>query len=341
MARASRMILALLWSCIGVLLSLGGVARAQDFYQGRTINFVISYPGGGSYDIYSRMIAAHIGRFLPGNPTVVPQLMPGGGGIRATNYLYNVAPKDGTAIGMLDQAIYLYQVLGLPELKADATKFNWIGRIAPNTAVLFARSDAAVQKIADAFTTEIIVATPGSASRLNWALLNDVVGTKIKMISGYKTAAEARLAVARGEVQGLSMPWPEIKLQSADWLAKKEINLLLQTSLQRHPELPDVPRMVDLAKSEDDRLILTLFSLSNSVGRSVVAPPDLPAERVAALRQAFSQAIADPALREEAERVKMELDPMTGADLQAMLLSNRDFPPAVVERAKRIAEAKE
>lgn len=322
-------------------LQARATAQAEEFYQGRTISYIISYPGGGSYDTYSRLIAAHMGRHLPGQPTVVPQLMPGAGSIRATNYLYNVAARDGTVIGMVDQAIYLSQILGTPELKADATQFNWIGRVAPNTAILFVRSDAPVKKIEDALTMEVIVATPGSSSRLNWTLLNEVVGTKIKMISGYKSANEARLAVARGEVQGLSMPWPEIKLQAAQWLADKEINLLLQTALERHAELPNVPLMVDLAKSEDDRQILRLFSLSNSVGRSVVAPPGLPAERVAALRQAFSDAIADPKLREDAKRGGIELDPMSGIDLQTMLLSNRNFPPAVVERARRIAEVKE
>lgn len=318
-----------------------GAAAAAEFYKGQTVTFIIGASGlGGSYDTFSRAMAAHIGRFLPGNPTVVPQNMPGAGGIRAANYLYNVAPKDGTAIGMIDQAIYLSQILGTPELKADAIKFNWIGRLTSNTAVLFVWHDAPAQKIEDALTRELIVSAPGTSSRLNWNLLNNVVGTKIKMISGYKGAAESRLAMARGEVHGLSMPWQEIKQQTGAWLAEKKITLLLQTGVDRHRELPDLPRMIDLAKNDDDRQLIYLFSLPNSIGRSVVAPPDLPTERVSALRQAFQAAIADAKFREDVERLKLVLEPLSGEELQQVVTSSGNFPAALIRRAQQIAETK-
>lgn len=326
-------VFALLWP-------LGG-ASAVDFYKGQTVTFVIGASGiGGSYDIFSRAMTAHLGRHLAGNPSTVPQNMPGAGGIRAANYLYNVAPKDGTAIGMLDQAIYLSQILGTPELKIDATKFNWIGRLTSNTAVLFVWHDAPVQKIEEALTREVIISAPGTSSRLNWNLLNNVVGTKIKMISGYKGAAESRLAMTRGEVHGLSMPWPEIKSQISPWLAEKQITLLLQTGVDRHRELQELPRMIDLAKNEDDRQLLYLFSLPNSIGRSVVAPPGLPTERVAELRRAFQATIADPKFIEDVERSKLVLEPLTGEELQQVVTSSGNFPPALIARAQQIAETK-
>lgn len=316
-------------------------ASAADFYQGKTVTFVIGSSGlGGSYDTYSRLMANHIGRFLPGNPSVVPQNMPGATGIRAINYLYNVAPKDGTVIGMVDQAIYLSQILGTPELKADATKFNWIGRIISNTAVLFVSADAPVQKIEEAKTREVIISASGSASRLNWNLLNNVIGTKIKMISGYKGAAESRLAMTRGEVHGLSMPWSEIKLQLTPWLEEKKITLLLQTAADRHRDLPDLPRMIDLAQNEDDRQLLFLFSLPNSIGRSVVAPPGIPAERVAELRKAFDSAIASQGLLDDVAKAKLDLEPLSGVELQKVVTSSGNFPPALIERAKQIAETR-
>lgn len=318
-----------------------GAAAAADFYKGQTVTFIIGASGlGGSYDIFSRAMAAHMGRHLAGNPTVVPQNMPGAGGIRAANYLYNVAPKDGTAIGMLDQAIYLSQILGTPELKVDATKFNWIGRFTSNTAVLFVWHDAPVQKIEDVLTREAIISAPGTSSRLNWNLLNNVVGTKIKMISGYKGAAESRLAMARGEVHGLSMPWQEIKTQTGTWLAEKKITLLLQTGVDRHRELPDLPRMIDLAKNDDDRQLLHLFSLPNSIGRSAVAPPGLPAERVAELRQAFLATIADPKFIEDVERSQLVLEPLSGEELQQVVANSGNFPAALIGRAQQIAETK-
>lgn len=325
---------------LGLLASAGAVAAA-DFYQGKTITFSIGSSGlGGSYDTYSRLMANHIGRFLPGNPSVVPQNMPGANGIRAINYLYNVAPKDGTAIGMVDQAVYLSQILGTPELKADATRFNWIGRMLSNTAVLFVSANAPIQKIEEAKTTEVIISASGGASRLNWNLLNNVVGTKIKMISGYKGAAESRLAMTRGEVHGLSMPWSEIKLQLTPWLEEKKITLLLQTAADRHRDLPELPRMVDLAQNDADRQLLFLFSLPNSIGRSVVAPPGLPAERVAELRKAFDQAISSQALRDDVAKSKLDLEPLSGEELQKVVTSSGNFPPELIERARQIAETR-
>ncbi len=321
----------------GVVLTLVVPARADDFYKGKIINLVIATATGGGYDTYARLIARHIGRHIPGQPAIVPQNMPGAAGIRAANYLYAAAPKDGTAIGMLDQATYLDQVLGTPGLTADASRFNWIGRILSNSAVLYAWHLAKVKRIEDALTQELIVSTSGAASRLNWTVLNNVVGTRLKIITGYQGSSDSRLAMVRGEVDALSQPWPVLKVEAEQLLRDRQINLLLQTGADKHPELTHVPRMIDLARSEDDKTLLTLFSSPSTIGRSIAAPPGVPPERVAMLREAVSATIKDPALIEEAHRLKLELDPLDGAALQAAI-AGTSVAPEVVARARRAAD---
>lgn len=324
---------------LGALVGTSTAARAaDDFFQGKTITFVVPTAPGGGYDTYSRLVARHISRFLPGEPTVVTQNMPGAGGVRAANFLFNAAPKDGTAIAMLDQAIQLDGILGTPGLTADAVKFNWIGRVVSNSAVLYAWHTARVQKIEDVFTDELIVSTSGTASRLNWTVLNNVVGTRFKIITGYKGTNDSRLAMMRGEVDALSQPWSVLKLEATELLKKHQINLLLQTGLQKNSDLPDLPRMVDLAKTEADRTLLALFASPSTIGRSVAAPPGVPSERVAALRQAFTQAMNSPALLEEVRKLKLELDPLDGANLQAGMVAGSSVSPELVARARRAAE---
>jgi tripartite-type tricarboxylate transporter receptor subunit TctC len=321
----------------GVVLALAAPARADDFYKGKSISLVIATATGGGYDTYARLIARHLGRHIPGQPSIVPQNMPGAAGIRAANYLYAAAPKDGTAIGMLDQATYLDQVLGTPGLTADATRLNWIGRILSNSAVLYAWHLAKVKRIEDALTQELIVSTSGAASRLNWTVLNNVIGTRLKIITGYQGSSDSRLAMIRGEVDALSQPWPVLKIEAEQLLRERQINLLLQTGADKHPELAHVPRMIDLAKNEDDKTLLSLFSSPSTIGRSLAAPPGVPAERVAMLREAFTATIKDQALLDEAHRLKLELDPLDGAALQAAV-TGTSVAPEVVARARRVAE---
>lgn len=313
---------------------------ADDFYKGKSIIFIVPSAPGGGYDTYSRLMSAHIGRHLPGQPNVVPQNMPGAGSIRAANFLYAIAPKDGTTIGMVDQAIYLNQVLGTPELKADATKFNWIGRILSNSAVLFAWHEAPVQKIEDVFSKELIVSTSGAASKLNWTVLNNLLGTKFRIITGYQGTNDSRLAMMRGEVHALSMPWSLLKVDGEQLLRDKQINLLLQTGVDKHPELMQVPRMIDLARDDEERRVLELFSSPSTIGRSVLAPPGVPNERVVELRRAFAAALKDPALLDDVKRFKLELDPLSGEDLQASIAGSGDLSPTLIERARQVAEIK-
>jgi tripartite-type tricarboxylate transporter receptor subunit TctC len=323
-----------------LLTGLVSGAAADDFYQGKTVNFVIGYPVGGGYDTYSRLVAAHLGDHLAGHPGVIPLNMPGAVTIRATNYLYNEAPKDGTVIGMIDQAIYLNQILGTAQLRADAARFSWIGRIVSNSAVLYAWHLSPVKKIEDTFARELIVAAGGVSSRLNWLVLNTVVGTKLKLISGYPGTGEERIAMERGEIEAMSQPWPIIKTELAQWLVEKKISLLVQTGVDKNPGLTGVPRMIDLAKNDDDAALLSLFSTPSTIGRSVVAPPGLPAQRLTELRRAFTETLRDPAFLRDVERAHLDLEPLTGEEVQAAVVGARNFSPELIARAQRIAETR-
>src|SRR5262249_44795985 len=208
-------------TAVGVVLALAVPAHADDFYKGKSISLVIATATGGGYDTYARLVARHLGRHLPGQPIIVPQNMPGAAGIRAANHLYSAAPKDGTTIGMLDQATYLDQILGAAGLTADAARFNWIGRILSNSAVLYSWHLAKVQKIDDVFTQQLIVATSGASSRLNYTVLNNLLGAKFKIITGYQGSNDSRLAMIRGEIDALSQPWPVLKVEGEQLLRDK------------------------------------------------------------------------------------------------------------------------
>jgi len=313
-------------------------ANAQEpFYKGKTISLIIASNASGGYDTYGRLLSRHMGAHLAGNPSFVVQNMPGAGGIRAANHLYNVAPKDGTVIGIFDQAVFLNQLLGVAGMRADVAKFNWIGRMIGNSAVLFAWHTAQVKKIEDAFTHELIVAASGSSSRLNWTALNALTGTKLKLLTGYEGPATAKIAMERGEVEALSLPWPVLRNENRDWLNQKKINLLLQAGIEKNADLPDLPRMLDLAKSEEDRKVLEIFAAPSLVGRSFVAPPEVPKERVDELRAAFMAMVKAPEFLAEIEKMNFDIDPLPGAELQAFF-DKADYPQPLIERAKEIAK---
>ena len=319
------------------VLPLDVAMAADGYYKNKSVTFIIGSAPGGGYDTYSRLIASHIGQHLEGRPSVIPQNMPGAGSIRAANYLYNAARKDGTTIGMLDQAIYLYQILGTPDLKIDAVKFQWIGRILRNSAVLFARREARVQKIADVFDKELIVSASGTASRLNWAVLKNTLGMKFTLIQGYQGTGDSMLALERGEVDALSVEWPILRITGQPLIREGKINLLLQTGLEKEADL-QIPRMIDLARNEDERKLLELFSSPSVIGRSVVAPPGTPPERVAELRGAFMATIQDESFLADVRRTGLLISPLPGNELQAAVAKQGDFPPALIARARRAAD---
>jgi tripartite-type tricarboxylate transporter receptor subunit TctC len=316
-------------------LAASPAAADDPFYKGKTISLIIGSNTSGGYDTYGRLLARHMGKHIGGHPGFVVQNMPGAGGLRSANHLYNVAAKDGTVMGIFDQAVFLDQLLGAATLRGDVKQFNWIGRMIGNSAVLFAWHTARVKSAADAFRDELIVAAPGSSSRLNWNALNALAGTKLKLLTGYEGPATAKIAMERGEVEALSLPWSVLQAENPEWLRDKKVNLILQTGIEKNRTLPDLPRMVDLAKSEDNRKVLEIFATSSVVGRSFVAPPGVPKERVDELRAAFMAMVTDAEFLADIAKLNFDLEPMAGAELQAFIA--KDYPPALIERAKEIA----
>jgi len=262
--------------------------------------------------------------------------MPGSAGVRAADYLFNVAPQDGTAIGMLEQALYLRQVLEMPGLRGDVRKYNWIGRLVSNSAVLYAWHTAKVQRIEDAFSSELIVAAAGTAPRLNWTALNMLAGTKLRIITGYEGPAAAKIAMERGEVEGVAQPWPVIRRENAEWLRDKKINLLLQTG-DHNQGLEHLPRMTDLAKTEDNRKVLEIFAAPAFIGRSIFTTPNVPADRVALLRGAFDSMLKDAEFIADANKLNLDIESLPGRELQAYF-ANVSFEPSLVARAKEVAD---
>jgi len=327
------------WLCLAaIFVLLPSAAVADAFYKGKTITFIIGSDPGGGYDTYSRLLAAHMGPHLEGTPRITPQNIPGAGGIRAANYLYNSARRDGTVIAMLDEALALNRVLRTPELQADPAKFTWIGRMLSNSAVLFARRAAQVQNIQDVFQKELIVSTSGTASKLNWTVLKNALGMKFKLISGYPGSNDGLLALTRGEVDALSMPWPILRIRAAGLIRDRQIKLLLQTGLEKEKDLSDVPRLIDLARNEEERKLLALFSSPSVIGRSVVAPPQLSPERNTELRRAFMATLRDPKFLADVARAGLELSPLPGEALQAEVARTGEISPALVESARRAAD---
>jgi tripartite-type tricarboxylate transporter receptor subunit TctC len=325
---------------LGVLIATSPLAAQtpEQFYRGKTVNMIIGFDVGGGYDIYARLGARHLGDYLPGAPKIVPQNMPGAGGLAAMNYLYRVAAKDGSVIGATHANIALGQIMGGNNIEYDARKFNWLGRLTSTIVVHYAWHTSPTKTFADLKTRETLTAGtgPSSDSVVLPRVLNAILGTKFKVITGFKGTADANLAMERGEVEMAVKPWEAVKSENAEWLRDKKINLLIQYSVNRHRDLPDLPTIVERMETEDQRQIMRLFVSTSEIGRTMVIPPEVPKDRVDALRSAFDKMMQDATLIAEAEKLKLDLDPLGGADLQKVVASMFDVTPAVVEQAHRL-----
>jgi tripartite-type tricarboxylate transporter receptor subunit TctC len=325
------------------LLLAGGSGHAAadgaaDFYRGKQISVMIGYGPGGGYDVYSRLLARHFSSHVPGNPSVVAQNRPGAGSIRLANELYNALPADGTVIGMIGDVLLIKQVVGESGLKFDAKTFNWIGRLAVTDPVLVIRADSPAQTIDEIRQKELAIGVPGagSATAQNIAVVNYLLGTKFKIVSGYPSSTEVRLAVERGEVHGSgSVLWSISK----DWIARNKLKMLYQVSVEKFPDLPDVPRLIDLGRTEDERRLLRFFGSYVEVGRSFLAPPKVPAERVAVLRAAFAKMAQDPAFVAEAEKAKLDLNVLSGEALQSAITEVSNLSGDLLKKAVEINQA--
>ncbi len=328
--------------CAGLcaLLGLQLPAKAdslEDFYRGKDLAFNVGFDVGGGYDLYARVLSRHFGRHMPGKPGVVVQNMPGAGGIRAANYIYNLAPRDGSVIGMIDQSLPLQQLLEPESMKTDVTKFNWVGRIASNSAILYAWHTAPVQKIEDAFSKELIVSSSGGNSRMMSNFVKNLLGMKFMIVTGYKGTNESRLAMQRGEVHALTQPWSALRAENAEWLQEKKVKLLMQVGVDAHPDLPGLPTVVDLARNEDERKLLSFMASGSRIGRSILSPPNQPAERVAALRAAFMATMQDEAFMAEITKLALDLDPISGEELQKSVIETASLDPGLIAKARKLA----
>ena len=308
--------------------------QAQDgeSFKGKTITITVGATPGGGYDAYGRLVARHIGKHLPGQPVVIASNMPGGMGITPANYLYNVAARDGTAIAILVQNLAEEQLLGVDSIQFDAAQFAWVGRIAPNVELAYVWHEVPVTRFEDLQQRNTIFAGQGASAFIYPTLLNKLLDTRIKLVRGYRSTASVHLAMERGEVEGTTGSLDVMSNLAPDWLRDRKVNILLQYQHERHPRFADVPTVLEFIQSADDRAVFSFFISSALVGRSIVAPPGLPPERLALLRRAFDDTMKDPQFLAEAAQMKFELGPLPGVALQAIVERQISVSPAIRDR---------
>jgi tripartite-type tricarboxylate transporter receptor subunit TctC len=327
-------------SLAAALLAVAAPARADavaDFYRGKRINLVIGFGTGGGYDTYARLLARFIGEHVPGNPGVVAQNMPGAGSRGAANWLYRVAPKDGTVIATLGQGTATDQALGQPGIQFDARRFNWIGNMVVVNNIMFVSAATGVKTIEDAKTKPLSIGATGASSPsvLYPQVSNNLFGTKFKSVSGYPGGGDINLAVERGEVDGRgSDSWASIKATNPGWLKDKKVNILFQVGPKREADLPDVSLWSELAQDDEQRQILDVLSGDVAVGRPILTAPDVPAERIGALRQAFDETMKDPKFLAAAEQANMYFNPIGGEELQRIVGRILNPSPEVMAKVK-------
>lgn len=323
---------------VATVCAAATIARAADgFYQGKEVRLLIGTPVGGGYDTYGRFFARHLPRFLPGSPNVVAQNMPGAAGVTMANHLYHQAPKDGTVVGSGAGSIATAGLFGASGARYDARRFTWIGSLNSEVGLVISWHDSPVKTAADLFTTELITGgsghTDGNVIFPN--TMNNVLGTKFKVIPGYKGTANIALALERGEVKGMgSWHYSSIMSSKPDWLAERKVNVLVQLALKPHPKVPGVPTVVDLAKTDEQRAIIELVFAQQDMGRPFFAPPDVPAARVADLRGAFDAMVRDAQVLREAEERQFEINqPMAGAAMLQLVERLHAMPKAAIDKA--------
>ena len=312
-------------------------AQTPDtFYKGRTVDLVIGYPPGGSNDVYARAVSRHMGRYLPGNPTIVPRNMPGGGSLLAANHMYSVAPKDGGTIAIISPTAALDEKLGNTAVRFEAGKFIWLGRISSSVNQIMVWGTQPYTSWKDALTKEIKLAATGAGSTVSVypTVLNNVLKTKFKLVMGYKGSGEAMLAMERGEMDGHSTSWEALKSQHPGWLKDKTVRILVQFALQRTPEMPDVPTAIEIAETDEQKAILRAVLNATEIGKPFFTSPGVPAERVEALRRAFDKMVKDADFIAEFERARVELNPRTGEQLQQLVEELMAVPADLIEKVK-------
>jgi tripartite-type tricarboxylate transporter receptor subunit TctC len=331
--------LAPVFCCVTLLLAAPPAAAetpAVGFYKGKTITLITSTGVGGTYDVVARLFARYMPRYIPDNPTIIVQNMPGGGNVLATNYMYNLAPKDGTAIATIHSAMPLQQVLDPQGVRYDADRFNWLGSTGPQNEVILVWHTAGIKNIEQATAKEIVLGGTGVGAGIVIlpTVVNNLLGTKFKIVTGYRTSEDVNLGMERGEVQARAFGIDSITSQHPDWFTEHKVVFLVQSGAKRDKRLPDVPLTTELAKNEEQREIFQLFASAPALGQPYVAPPDLPADRLAILRNAFAATMQDEGFLDDAEKIRFEIDPMSADEVTQIVHQTINAPPDIITKAK-------
>jgi len=315
-----------------------GAQTATDFYKDKTLTFMIGSGTGGGYDMVGRMLAQYMGPHIPGHPTIVPKNMPGASSVRAAEWFGSAAPRDGTVIGMFQPTIIPNKLVE-PDAKYEPEKFNWLGRVSTSSQFGLVWFDAPATTIEEAKTREVILAAnsaTGTGATVPWAL-NRLIGTKFRVVKGYPSAAEVGLAVERGEAKGMgSTSWDY--METKPWIGEGKVRFMYTIGLTRDPKIPDVPTIVELAKTEEDRNIFKLLSVASTIGRSPAATPDIPADRLAILRRAFVATMNDAGFIADAKRRKVDLEFASGEEIGAAVREIIAMPKSVVARYDSVTQ---
>jgi tripartite-type tricarboxylate transporter receptor subunit TctC len=324
---------------LAVVPATGWAQTPAEFYKGKNVDLMVGYSAGGGYDVYARMIARYIGKHIPGNPTVVVKNLDGAGSLRLANALYNQLPKDGTVFGTIARGAAFDPLLGNKAAQFDASKFSWIGSANDEVSVCVAWHTSGITSIEQTFDKELVVGGTGPSADTDQfpRIVNGVLGTKMRIVPGYPGGNDVSLAMERGEVSGrCGWSWSSVQSTRKDWYDSKKINVLVQMSLQKHPDLPNVPLVLDLAKTPEQKQILTLVFARQALGRPFVAPPGVPADRLEALRKAFMDTMKDPEFLAEAEKAQLEVTPIDGAKVQQIVVDAYKVDPAIAKKTEEL-----
>ena len=327
-----------LTAALAVLVMANAAAAQTASFQGKQIRMIIPSGAGGGYDTYARALAAHLDKHLPGNPTILNQNMPGASGMIATNWAASeAAPKDGTVIVATYNALLLEPLFDNPQAKYDPRKFEWIGSIGKQQQICVTWHASPVKTIEHAKEREVVVSSTGATGNSSTMpkMLNAMLGTKFKVVSGY-TTSESRLAVERGEAEGVcGLSYSTLKASNPDWILNKRINVLVQTGSKPQQGLEQVPLLINLVSDADTKKVLEMLASPEDMGRPFFMPPGTPKEYVAAMRKAFDETLKDPAFLADAEKSRLEVDPISGAEMEKMVKAAFETPKALIERASK------
>lgn len=324
-----------------VLLTHGATSASEEFYAGKTVSLVIGTPVGGGYDTSGRIAARHLGRHIPGNPSIVPKNMPGSSGTKAANYMATVAPGDGTVLGLFAEWVPLDQALDGEGIQYDANKFTWIGRLTSTTIVYFTWHTSPSKTFEDIRNRETVLGGTSGTGLMDYLphVMNRFGGAKFKVIKGYLGSQGVLLAMERGELEAGFALWSQLKTQHAQWLQDGTIKVVIAITEKRHPDLPDVPSLVEVIRGDDEKQLLKHLTSTAQIGHSIMTAPGVPPARLAVLRAAFDKMVADPAFLADAKKIGMLLDPAPGETVQKTVEELTSLTPETRQKLRNAVGA--